>query len=700
VTKRWRRSSTSVVLALVAGALAVWIWIDRGSVTDTERAMRPRNVFGVFRREELSRIEIAAGKDKLVVVRDLARDADASWQLQSPEVGLADPAAVDQLSSAFEFATYVRKVEPKAAPTFDAPRATGSLTMGKLVFSFALGGMAPAPEGAGYLRVDKEVYVVPKDFVDRLLTPASTYRSRTIVPYLSLDLASLDLHTKAHDIRIERWGQLTFKLAGTGLRASREHLDKLWSSLAELRAESFTDDAAIDDPVVTLTMTPKDGRPGSEIAVGGTCPNHPEDVLVTRKTPTPMSACAPRGVLEGLSQSADELVDTRLFFAHEDEVEELSLAAPGASIDLARKGSGWHARAPFDRDLSGDEVDAANSMLSAVIRSKGSNVASIPSGEPFTVRAHVKVKGGEMAEEERVDLGQGPHGWVVQRLADHARLDVTPELARKLQPSKSALKGRDVVVPPVEPREVRSLLLRCGTPQDLSRTDATWKLAAPRGFVADQAAALDLVEQVAHLRADVWEADADDGSFGFAGSTCSVSFGVSHEGGIRTVKLTLGREVESGVYAIVDDGGVPTPVFLEPRTLRDVLGHILVDRSSLSIDSAKAASIVLVRPGSRIELKRVADILVTKDGGAPTNLASLIGALDTLRADDVVHLGPPLSDEGFAAPSLEVLVDGKAVRFGRDVLRKNQVMVLARVVGVDATFAVARERIDPLRSAL
>ena len=256
-------------------------------------------------------------------------------------------------------------------------------------------------------------------------------------------------------------------------------------------------------------------------------------------------------------------------------------------------------------------------MLSAVIRSKGSNVAPIPSGEPFTVRAHVKVKGGEMAEEERVDLGQGPHGWVVQRLADHARLDVTPELARKLQPSKSALKGRDVVVPPVEPREVRSLAPLWDAAGSPART--TWKLAAPRGFVADQAAALDLVEQIAHLRADVWEADADDGSFGFAGSTCSASFDVSREGGIRTVKLTLGREVESGVYAIVDDGGVPTPFFLEPRTLRDVLGQILVDRSSLSIDSAKAASIVLVRPGSRIELKRVADISVTKDGGAPTN---------------------------------------------------------------------------------
>ena len=130
------------------------------------------------------------------------------------------------------------------------------------------------------------------------------------------------------------------------------------------------------------------------------------------------------------------------------------------------------------------------------------------------------------------------------------------------------------------------------------------------------------------------------------------------------------------------------------------MARILVDRSSLAVDSSKATSIVLSRAGGHVELRRVADRLVGPDAGLVGSVASIVAALDTLRADDVVSLGPPGRNEGFDAPSLEVRVDRTRLLFGRDVLRKNQMMVLARVSGIDATFAVARERVDPLRNAL
>ena len=704
----WRKNGTSLALAVVAIALGVWIWIDRGSITEGERASRPNNVLPAFRRDELSRVEIDRAGEKLVLARDLDRDADAAWRVESPFAGAADPNAVDQLLGALEFATYVRKVEPKSAPTFDSPRATGSVTMGKLVFRFALGGAAPSPEGAAYFKVDGSgVLVVSKELAAQLLRGADAYKSRTIVPYLSLDLASIEVRSKAGDVTIERSGELTFKLSGSGLRASRESLDKLWSALAMMRAESFVD-ADVKDPEVTITMTPKDGRPRGVILVGGACPSHPDDLVVVRTEPTRLAACAPRGVLDGLTQSAADLADTRLFFAHEDELEELTLtSASGADkIELARKGSGWHARAPFDRDLAGDEVDAANSVASAVVRSKGTNVAPLAGNEPFTLRAHVRVHGGEMKDDELVDLGQDAKGgWVVHRAADGARLDVTPEVARHLEPRKSALKGRDVVQPTLDPKDVTALALRCGTPQDLSRDGSTWKLESPRGYVADQAGALDLVDQIAHLRADAWVADSDDGSFGLASSACSVTLTAK----TRTVKLALGSDGENGLYAIVTDSSSgTTPVFLEPRIFRDSLSRILIDRSALGVEASKASSIVLSSAGARLELRRVADRLVGPDAGLPTRVETIASALDSLRADDVVRLGPPAPDEGFASPSLDVRaeMEGDAgertvhVRFGRDVLRKNQAMVFARIDGVDATFAVARERVDPVRNAL
>ncbi len=704
---KWRRYATSIALTAAAIALVVWVWIDRASITDTERAMRPKNLLSAFRREALSRIEIHGGQGVFVLARDVDRDADSSWQLVLPETGLADPNAVDQLTSALEFATFIRKVDAKSAPTFDAPRASGTITMGKLVYRFALDGAAPTPEGASYFKVDGEgVFVVSKELSERILLPASTYKSRTIVPYLSLDLASLDITTRQGSLRLERASELSFKIAGLGLRASREQLDKVWSAFAEMRAESFAN-VEVTDPELTIVMSPKGGRPRGEILVGGSCPDHPDDVVVVRMAPSHLSACAPRGVVDGLSQSARDLVDTRLFFAHEDEVEELSLAnLVGAKIELARKGSGWRARSPFDRDLIGDELDAANALASFVIRAKGTNVAPFASSEPFTLQAHVRVHGGEMQADELLDLGQGPHGWVVHRLSDDARLDVAPETARRLQPSASALKGRDVVVPPLDPKDVDAISLRCGTSQELKR-ETTWKLIKPVGFATDQAGALDLVEQVARLRADAWVSDSDDRSFGFEASSCFVTLTAKSDGGLRTMTLRLGRESDAGIYAIVDDGGSVSPVFLEPRVFRESLARILVDRSALTVDSTKASLIVLTRATAHVELRRVADRFVAPDALA-VSAATITSALDTLRADDVVHLGAAAPDEGFAPPSCEIRADlegdgGKRsiqIRFGRDVLRKNQMMVLARVAGVDATFAVARERVDPIRNAL
>ncbi|HSQ67789.1 MAG TPA: DUF4340 domain-containing protein [Polyangiaceae bacterium] len=718
---RWRKHTGSILLVAAAVGLGVYAYVDRESVTDSERAARPKNVFPAFRRDALERIELRKTGETLVLARELRGDAgaDANWRLESPKPGPTDPAAVEQLSGALEFASFVRKVEPKSAPTFDAPRVSGSITMGKLVYRFALGGAAPTPEGASYFKVDGEgVFVVSKELTEQLLRGADAYESRTVVPYLSLDLASLEVKSEGVALRLERAGELTFKLADSHLRASRERLDKLWSALSELRAEAFVSDdeasRATEKPVLSIEMTPKDDRPRGEILIGGPCAGHPDDLTALRTAPTRLGACVPKGVLEGLSQKPADLVDDRLFFAHEDEVEELRLEnAPGdVRIELARKGSGWHARAPFDRDLAGDEIDAANGLASGVIRAKGTGAG--PAGsEPFNLRAKVTVHGGEAKDDEVVELGDDGHGkWLVHRKADGARLAVSDEVARWLQPSKAALKGRDVIVPALDPKDVTSLSLRCGTPQDLGREYTQFKLTTPAGLAPDQAGALDLVDQLARLRAERWVADADDGSFGLARSTCSATMLVKAEGGTRTIRVRVGREGEGGVYAVALDqlpGGpqVAGPVFFVPRTLRESLERILIDRSVVGLEPSRATRIELVRGAARVVLERQADRLVGPDAGLATGVEALEAALGGLRADDVVHLGPPAADEGFGAPSFEIRaeLEGDAgrqharLRFGRDVLRKNQPMVLCRADGVDATFAVAKERVDPLRNA-
>jgi hypothetical protein len=161
------------VLALVAVVLGVWLWVDRGTITDAERGKRPKNVLPAFRRDEVSRIEITKGAEKLVLARDVDRDADASWRMESPEAGPADPNTVEQLSSAFEFATFVRKVDPGIAHV-RRPRATGVVGWGR---SRIASRSVPRPRPRGLvLKLEGDaVCVITKELTEQ---PQAQLRTR------------------------------------------------------------------------------------------------------------------------------------------------------------------------------------------------------------------------------------------------------------------------------------------------------------------------------------------------------------------------------------------------------------------------------------------------------------------------------------------------------------------------------------------
>jgi hypothetical protein len=178
--------------------------------------------------------------------------------------------------------------------------------MKPLVYHFELGGPAPAPEGAAYFRVDGEgTYVVSKDFATSLRNGAGTYRDRSVVPYLSLDLAGLEIGAHGTTLALTRVDDVSFKIGGSGLRASRDGMDKIWGALAEARAESFLADVdavrALGTDPIRVRMIPKNtSKEAGEIALGGSCPGHADDVVLVRKAPGPKAACVPKGAIPGL----------------------------------------------------------------------------------------------------------------------------------------------------------------------------------------------------------------------------------------------------------------------------------------------------------------------------------------------------------------------------------------------------------------
>ena len=658
-----KRHATTLLLLLVAVGLGVWLWLDRDKVTEGERKRRENNVFSAWRREDLSRIEIAHEGETLVLERDTK--ADGAWRMTSPRSERVDQAAAERLMTTLEFASVVRKVGDDAKLGLEAPRATGSVTMGPLVFRFVLGGVSPRPEGSSYFRVeDGAPFVASKELTDTLLASSDTYRDRAVVPYLSLELARFEVKHAGGGFAVERSDERSFKVAGLGALASRASLDKVWGALAEMRAEAYPKEADADrltaNPRLTITMSPKEaGKAPSEIVVGDTCPGHPNDVVVLRRTPTRVAACAPKGAIDALvAITPAALVDRRPFSFRHDEIEELRLEAIAAGdagggrpsvIELARRGNGFHQREPVDRELDAGEADAVSELLSLVEQGTADEVRA--PGEqrlPFTATARARVRAGD--HEETVEVGELPSSqidagtpsrtMVLRRMRDDAQLVVAPSIARRLVPRATTTRPRTLLA---ETRRVTRVLLRCGVEQELLDEGSGLKLALPSGYETD-GSIVQLVDGLVRGKVLAWVADADDGSFGLApsGSPNDCRVVLSFADGNAPATVRFGSEGEGGVYGTID--GRPD-VFVASGGLYTLVKRIYVSHASLRVEPARVESVKVTQRGKVVPAHDAASVRAAAGALYADRVVSLgsanVGDVDVEIAIALAEGGPP-----------------------------------------------------------
>jgi hypothetical protein len=708
-----RDAVTPVSLVVLAAAAVGYAYVvDRKTVPDTDRAARHGDAFPSFRVDQVARVELDGPGQSLVLERD--PDAGgAAWLIASPRRERADSAAVDALIRELELAKRVRDVTDREAVGLAEPRVRGRVTIGPLEVRFLLGGDAPYPEGAAYMRLEGEgSFVVGRSLAVQLLRGVDAYRDRMLVPYGAADTARVDVAASSgggDSFAIERRGA-SFRVVGSGLRASRGAVDQLFAALGDTRAEAFLDDAQADRARAqapwSVSLSPRTGdRPPVELRIGGECPGQSEGIAVVREQPSRVAACAPRTIALALEELPRTMTDTSPLYAHADEFEELRLEPlqpGGPAVDLARKDHGWHERGPEERDLDPGEAASANSLAAALAGARGTEARPATPEDRFAAHARARIVRAGDGVTEIVDVGPAePDGsrWM-RREDDGAILRVPLAAARRFWPQAVSLRGRNVWEQvrrggrsaTFDAASVVAIDDSCGpTAQRLELRNAEWRMRRPSGFRADARAIAELIETFGHAHAQAWVADADDGTFGLGGAdACTVTFSLddgteagSHRG------IAFGATGDGGIYARdVDDKAI----FVAPAALRDAATRPAVDRTRMRIDPTTLERATLVSHGRRITLER-GDV-----GG------DLAGALASLTAQEALHVGPPAPDEGFSSPTLEIraamhpdtgpldthIVIGATTRVdGSDAY-------FARVSGVDATFAVPRRAVSAI----
>ena len=707
-----RRHAVTVVMAVLAVAFGVYLYaIDSGRVTTKELEARKRNLLRAWRRAEISELAIQQGAEMVRIFKRTDDAGDVMYYLAGGEP--ADPISVDKLLSVLEFATPERRVEPggdRGAMGLIAPRAQLTVRMGKVVYKLAVGGPAPAPPGGAYAELEGEgTFVVARDLVTELLRPRDVYRARTLVPYLSSSLSELGLEGAGGERRFVAgdWGGWAVTRDQQKIRVDRDVFDRMLTALAEVRAEAFTSDAEADRALegaamkVRIVMTPKaKGLPRAVIDVGGDCPSHPENIVAVHREPAPRkSACVPKAVLRALATPQEKFVDHHLFSLRPDEIEQITLVAGDATLEIARSGTGWHQRAPTDGAV---EPDVGQSFARSLHDLTAESIAGPGSPDsPATASATVtKVDGGEeKLGSETIELGTiGADGFVeARRVVDGARLRLTADAAAMLRPSGLALRSRKVVDEPAS--RVRSVTIDSPSLRQVLRRSSSggFTLEEPTSLAVDAGLANDVTEALVKLRADRWVADHDDGSFGLSQPSARYEIDLEKS----QIRIETGRATSGGVFARVVDR---PEVFVLGESARRTIETWAVDRSYFMLEPAEVRHIRLVRGATKWELDAARG---GPDAGAAVERFEIVRkVLAEARTEGVVHLGAPKKEEGFDAPRLSLTVrcvppspaEPHEIRIavGRgDVWRDNNVVYVRRA-GVNATFAMAQSKVRPL----
>ena len=611
----------------------------------------------------------------------------------------------------------------------------GAVEVGPLHYRFVLGADAAAPEGAAYMRLEGEgTFVVGRSLKVQLLRGADAYRDRALVPYGMSDVARIELRAPAGGVvALERRGT-SFRVGGAGgLRASRAEMDHLFGALADARAESFVEDAEADRAVGpearAVVLVPRDPtRPRMSLLVGGACPSaNPAlagDVVVVRLEPSRASACAAKSLADALAAPAESFVDRSPLVAHADEIEELRIepaaaAAGGSRIDIARRGSGWHERAPEERDLDAAEADSANGLAASLAGARALDVRRAQAGERLIAKARVTTvrTGGASTEVIEVAAPDASGVALARRIDDGAILRLPRDAARRFEPHPIAIESRAVWRAPVDPGAIVAIDDSCSrAPQRLDLEDGVW---TTHGFAVDSLSASSLAESFARAKADAWVDEVDDGTFGFGRpGSCAVTLTLQSTSDAeppRRVGIIFGDESAGGLYARAADG---QGVFLAPVALRDLASHPLINRSRLRLEVPALVRVVIERSGDKVVLSRprAGDPLVRlgaeADGGDPGETTppgkSMESALAGLYAECAVHLGPPDAEEGMDRPilAIEATTRGAAgdplvarISIGAPTRDGTSEAYFARVAGVDATFAVPRAAVSAILEA-
>lgn len=739
MNSKLRRGWLDLLLCVLALGSVSLLVATRNQSGTAEQESRRGKLLSRFEPEELESFTVDRGGQRWVVQRgqpsegpedrEPEKESGIEWTLVEPHREAASFVHVREWLSTLDAAQSVRRIEPSAvdrrAMGLEAPRAVVALNLGTVSYRILIGGPSPTPQGSTYVEVtgdgvpDAGVSVVAAELAKKLEVGADTFRVRKLVSYYPEEMhrVVLDHGAEKWSIRRQSRAWRFDGMQGDAL-VERRVLARFLAQLAVLDAEHpvASPGAGSSPSAIRLQIVPETSAGGPmrqtlELRIGGRCPDGP-GVVVYRVTPDPIAGCFDETILPPLAVTAEQLLLRRAFSLNQDEVEEFDAESGPRKLELLRQGEGFSLRAPRSGAV---DIEIGNRRLTALVDARGEWVdpASVDSAywNAPLARSTLKSSGANLADvqAESVEIGaaDSQSHYLLRRQTDGAVLRIDADTARDFLPDATLLQRLELV--DVPPKQIRKVEMRGAIEQQFTQSSTGQiSLEKPVGYRGDSALAADALALLGGLTAERWVADREEASFGLADPVLSVRWDAEPpKGEPTTYSLRIGRATTGGAYAAL--GGRPGVFVLARRSL-DTLEQLLLDRSALIVDGEAVRRIRLKTRQGEWSLSRVAGSLEPEGGVPPLRpevVPRIMEALGSWRAEAALHLGPALKEEGLATPSLQVFIEYEPGHSGPNHLTigagdswQGTSIYYARSEAVDATYAVARDRVRQVLDAL
>ena len=698
---------TVIALAAVAAVLAAFIFFyERHLLSTGDVEDRADRLLPTFVRDRVTKLEIEREGGRVVLERERAEGAEegelGEWVLVEPVRADTDFDAVDSVLGALEWADARRTIEGVSAQdraTFglDEPRLRAFFTVAGERVPVAFGGEDPQASGVYASLGDETIaYVVGKDLFEALDHDASWLRTKELLVEAGAARASRLRLEGAAGTRVleKRGGQWWLTEPHEGWAAARA-VNELLRGLEGLRAERFVADDpeslaqyGLDEPM-HLAHFERPRGDGAEtveatLRIGRSC-DESEGQVYARVDEGPV-VCVTAESVAGLGKTAEELRESRLVTARDEEVQRVDLVSGNRRLELYREEGEWKMRSrqgPREIEATADPQAVADFLRDAravtarsFVRADDAAVRERGLGSPVATLTIV-TPGEESGEETTavVRVGRASSGTWARRGEEPTLLEIDETAIDVLDTSPTRFRAR-AVIDEHDAQLTRLAIRRRAEREVVERADDGFRVVEPIAVAADDAVMRAIAGALAELSAERFVAEQAAPEHGLAQPRFVVEARFEEPAGgdddhghdhgeendapepardpVRNYLVRIGAETDDGAYARLDDDPA---VFVIDRALVDAIERPVVDRGLLATDERHVA---------RIEIRRGAETITIakqdgawQENGAPAErdrVEALLRRLETLRATAATSYGPPDATAALARPRATVTV--------------------------------------------